>query len=49
MVLVGTAYWTETLPAWPLLQALASGRRMEQALHLVDSIDDVLPLLLPAP
>ncbi len=25
MVLVGRAYWTETLPAWPLLSALAGG------------------------
>ena len=25
MVLVGAAYWTETLPVWPLLQVLAAG------------------------
>ena len=29
MVLVGARYWTEELPAWPLLQALARGRPME--------------------
>jgi len=37
MVLVGHEYWTETLPAWPLLKALARGRAMEQHVHLVDS------------
>ena len=35
MVLVGAAYWTEELPAWPLLQALARGRPMERHVHLV--------------
>ncbi len=37
MVLVGQEYWTETLPAWPLLRALARGRAMEQHIHLVDT------------
>ena len=37
MVLVGEEYWTETLPAWPLLQSLARGRAMEAHVHLVDS------------
>ena len=27
MVLVGAAYWTDTIPAWPLLRSLARGRR----------------------
>ena len=49
LVLVGREHWTQTVPVWSALQALAGGRRMEQALHLVDSIDDVLPLLVPAP
>ena len=40
MVLVGTTYWTSTVPAWPLLQALARGRAMEQHLHLVETVDD---------
>ena len=40
MVLVGTTYWTETLPAWPLLRALARGRAMEGHVHLVDTVDD---------
>jgi len=45
MVLVGREYWTEELPVWPLLSRLAAGRDMEQSVHLVDGIDDVLPVL----
>ena len=45
MVLVGREYWTETLPAWPLLRALARGRAMEPAVHLVDHIEEVATLL----
>ena len=44
MVLVGASYWTETLPAWPLLQALARGRAMEQQVHLVDTVDEAAEL-----
>ncbi len=40
MVLVGREYWTETLPAWPLLQTLARGRAMEAHVHLVDTVDE---------
>jgi predicted Rossmann-fold nucleotide-binding protein len=39
MVLVGRTFWTETLPAWPLLQALARGRAMEPHVHLVDTVE----------
>ncbi|MFJ5805393.1 LOG family protein [Streptomyces sp. NPDC093093] len=41
MVLVDRAHWTEHLPAWPLLQALARGRSMESRIALVDSVDEV--------
>ncbi|RXS80978.1 Rossmann fold nucleotide-binding protein [Streptomyces sp. TM32] len=41
MVLVDRAHWTEKLPAWPLLQALASGRSMADRIALVDSVDEV--------
>jgi predicted Rossmann-fold nucleotide-binding protein len=44
MVLVGATYWTETLPAWPLLQSLARGRMMEEHVHLVDSVDEAADL-----
>ena len=40
MVLVGGAYWTETVPAWPLLETLARGRPMEPHVHLVDEVDE---------
>lgn len=51
LVLVGREHWMETVPIWSALQALARDRPMAEALHLVDTIDDVLPLLplLPPP
>ena len=45
MVLVGRTYWTSTLPAWPLLQALARGRAMEDHVHLVDSVEEATALM----
>jgi len=47
MVLVGRRYWTETLPAWPLLESLARGRAMEDRVHLVDTVDAAAALLTP--
>ncbi|WP_329373843.1 LOG family protein [Streptomyces sp. NBC_00669] len=41
MVLVDHAYWTDELPVWPLLNALAAGRSMGGRVALVDSVDDV--------
>ena len=48
MVLVGREYWTETLPAWPLLRALARGRAMEGHVHLVDTVDEAATLVAEA-
>jgi len=45
MVLVGRRYWTEVVPAWPLLRSLAEGRAMAPVVHLVDSVDEVPALL----
>ncbi|WP_176953706.1 LOG family protein [Streptomyces indicus] len=45
MVLVGRAHWTEKLPAWPLLQALAKDRAMEPRIALVDSVDEAAETL----
>ena len=45
MVLVGQEYWTEELPAWPLLRRLAEGRAMADQVHLVDDLDEVAGLL----
>ncbi|MGE9808717.1 LOG family protein [Janibacter sp. G1551] len=46
MVLVGRRHWEEEVPVWPLLRSLGEGRRMGEVVHLVDDIDDVLPVLL---
>ncbi|MFF4909578.1 LOG family protein [Streptomyces sp. NPDC001260] len=40
MVLVDREHWTERLPAWPLLQALARERSMESRIALVDRIEE---------
>ncbi len=45
MVLVGRSYWTETVPAWPLLEALARGRVMEQHVHLVDTVEEAVEVV----
>ncbi|GAB2449902.1 LOG family protein [Nocardioides hungaricus] len=46
MVLVDGSYWTEELPGWPLLQALARGTAMEPHVHLVDSVEEAADLLV---
>jgi predicted Rossmann-fold nucleotide-binding protein len=48
MVLVGRRHWTDDLPVWPLLQALARGRAMEGQVHLVDSLDDAVEVVTGA-
>ena len=40
MVLVDRAHWTERLPAWPLLQALAAGAVDGGPIALVDRIEE---------
>ena len=45
MVLVGTEYWTDAVPAWPLLQRLAADRPMGRRIHLVDSAGEAAALL----
>jgi hypothetical protein len=46
MVLVGGSYWTEELPAWPLLRALSRGRPMEGRVHLADTVAEAADLLV---
>lgn len=48
LVLVGTEYWTETVPVWPLLHALGTGRRLGDAIRLVDEVAEVPGLLRTA-
>ncbi|MCW2738599.1 LOG family protein [Nocardioides sp.] len=45
MVLVGRQHWTEEVPAWPLLRALARGRAMESHVHLVDSLEEAVDVV----
>jgi hypothetical protein len=45
MVLVGRRYWTEELPVWPLLRALATGRTMASRVHLVDTVEEAAALV----
>ena len=49
MVLVGRRHWTDDVPAWPLLQALARGRAMEPHVHLVDTLEEALAVLDVSP
>ena len=46
MILVGVDYWTNLLPAWPLLQQLAAGRPMGEVTHCVDDIATAVDLLV---
>jgi predicted Rossmann-fold nucleotide-binding protein len=45
MVLVGRTYWTEQVPAWPLLTALARDRPMGGEVHLVDDAAEAVAAL----
>ncbi len=45
LVLVGRTHWTSTVPVWPALRALADGRSMARAVHLVDTVDEAGALL----
>jgi predicted Rossmann-fold nucleotide-binding protein len=46
MVLVGKDYWTRQIDAWELLRVLGTGRAFGARLDLVDSTEQVLPLLM---
>ena len=45
VVLVGRRHWTETVPVWPALTALAAGRPMAEHVHLVDSVEEAAALV----
>jgi predicted Rossmann-fold nucleotide-binding protein len=45
LVLVGAEFWTESVPVWPLLHALAAGRSMSSSIHLVDGVEDAFAAL----
>lgn len=46
MVLVDRAHWTDRLPVWPLLRALAEGRPMAARVALVDTVEEATAELL---
>jgi predicted Rossmann-fold nucleotide-binding protein len=45
LVLVGREHWARRVPVWPVLTEIVRDRRMAEAIHLVDTLDEVLPLL----
>lgn len=45
LVFVGTEHWTRTLPAWPLVSALAQGRPLAQRIRLCDSVAEAAEFL----
>ena len=45
MVLVGSRYWQQEYPAWPMLQRLAAGRPMEDRIFLVDTVEEALTVI----
>ena len=46
MVFVGEDYWTRTLPAWPLVDVLATGRPFAARARLVATTEEALALLV---
>lgn len=45
LVFVGRQQWTQTIPVWPAVSALAAGRPLADHIHLVDSLDEVAQVL----
>ncbi|MCW2809672.1 MAG: hypothetical protein JWP61_130 [Friedmanniella sp.] len=45
MVLVGANYWTQTYPAWPLLERLGGRRAMGRAVHCVETVAEAAAVL----
>ena len=45
LVLLGVEHWTRTLPAWPLLAALAGDSPMAGAVHVVDDVEAALEIV----
>lgn len=42
LVLLGERFWSETMPAWPLLQAVMRGKPGEAGIALVDTVADAV-------
>ncbi len=48
LVLVGEEQWTVTVPVWPALRALGEGRRMGDAVRLVDDVEAAARVVIEA-
>ncbi|MEU7480007.1 hypothetical protein AB0A63_28735 [Lentzea sp. NPDC042327] len=46
MIFLGTAFWTDEVPAAPLVQKLAAGRDAERWILVTDDVDEAVALLL---
>ncbi|SDF61850.1 Predicted Rossmann fold nucleotide-binding protein [Lentzea fradiae] len=46
MVFLGRAFWTDEVPAAPLVQKLAAGREAEQWILVTDDVDEAIELLV---
>lgn len=49
LVFVGREHWTRTLPAWPLVTALAEGRTLAGRVHLCDTVAEAARILIGEP
>lgn len=45
LVLVGREHWSERVPIWPTVQALAQGHAMAGRIHLVDGVQEAVDAL----
>ena len=48
LVLLGRDHWTRTLPVLPLLDALGAGREMAGAVHVVDTVEEAVAVIMAA-
>lgn len=48
LIFVGIEHWTRTLPAWPLVTALAQGRPLAGRIHLCDTVAEAAAFLTGA-
>lgn len=49
MILFDSTYWTDELPAWPLLKRLAERHDIAESVHLVDDPDEAVTILTAKP
>lgn len=47
LVLIGRAHWSRTVPVWPAVDTLARDRPTQQAVHLVDTVEEAVAIVTP--